>query len=154
MNEKHKLFAEEYLKDCNATAAAERAGYSKATARTKGSALFNTPEIHAYINKMREGMQERTEVTADYVIRSLQLVAERCMQGEPVMVFDGEGMVESGEWKFDSSGANKSLELLGKHLGIFEKDNSQKKGDGSLTPEQYSTLLLAARAGIQNNTRK
>ena len=58
-------------------------------------------------------------VDADYVVKGLLAVHERCMQQEAVMVREGGQMVESGEFKFEHSGANKSLELLGKHLGLF-----------------------------------
>ena len=42
------------------------------------------------------------------------------MQEEPVMKRVNGELVESGEYKFDSQGAVKSTELLGKHLGLFE----------------------------------
>jgi phage terminase small subunit len=48
------------------------------------------------------------------------------MTAEPVMIkVDGE-WVESGEYQFDSAGANKATENLGKIVGVFEKDNSQR----------------------------
>jgi hypothetical protein len=34
--------------------------------------------------------------------------------------------LESGEYQFDSSGANKATEMLGKMIGVFEIDNKQK----------------------------
>lgn len=43
------------------------------------------------------------------------------MQEVPVMKrVDGE-MIETGEFKFDSAGAVKATELLGKSLGLFEQ---------------------------------
>lgn len=38
------------------------------------------------------------------------------------MEFDRETgeMVETGEYAFDSNGANKSTELIGKHIGMFD----------------------------------
>jgi phage terminase small subunit len=39
---------------------------------------------------------------------------------------DAEG---EGVWEFDSSGANKSLELIGKHLGAFS-DKIELTGRG------------------------
>ena len=41
------------------------------------------------------------------------------MQAEPIMIKGENGIEESGEYKFDSAGANKSLELIGKHLRLF-----------------------------------
>ena len=59
--------------------------------------------------------------SAEYVISSLKEVAERCMTAVPVEAWDSDAkcMMPTGEWKFEHSGANKSLELLGKHLGLF-----------------------------------
>ena len=37
---------------------------------------------------------------------------------QKIQVFDKKGE-PTGEWKFDSAGANRSLELLGRHLGMF-----------------------------------
>ena len=42
-----------------------------------------------------------------------------------VQVQDEEGR---DVWSFDSQGANRAFELLGKHIGLFEKDK-EKKGD-------------------------
>lgn len=48
------------------------------------------------------------------------------MTAEPVMIRIGNDMVESGEYVFDSTGANKATEMIGKMIGVFEKDNTQK----------------------------
>ncbi len=121
LTEKQENFVREYLVDMNASAAALRAGYSKYTSNKCGSRLLAEPLVRAAVDKAISDQSKRTEVTADYVITSLKTVADRCMQGEPVMVYDHEekAMVPSGEWEFDSSGANRALELLGKHLQIF-----------------------------------
>jgi phage terminase small subunit len=66
-------------------------------------------------------------VDATFVVEGLKEVFNRCMQKEPVLDFDPiekklkqkvdeEG---NGVWQFDSVGANKALELLGKHLALF-----------------------------------
>jgi phage terminase small subunit len=134
MTDKQKVFAEEYLKDSNATQAAIRAGYSAKTAKVKGSELYNDPEIKVYIRKLQDERSTRTGITADYVLLGLREVAERCLQKVPVMKWDyiNKTMVQEQDdegkdvWTFDSSGANKAFELLGKHVGVFEKDNKQK----------------------------
>lgn len=135
MNAKQEQFCLEYLIDMNATQAAIRAGYNVTTAYSQGQRLLKHVEVHARIEELKAERSENTKVTADYVVKGLQEVAERCLQKKPVMVFNGQYMEQATDeegnnvWQFDSSGANKALELLGKHTGIFEKDNSQKKDE-------------------------
>ena len=116
MTPKQKMFVLEYMKDLNATQAAIRAGYSERTASFIGHENLNKPYIQQAITEATKSRCERVEISADYVLASLKNVAERCQQAEPV--YDKEGN-PIGEYKFDSSGANKSLELLGKHLKLF-----------------------------------
>ena len=123
---KQQQFIAEYLIDLNATAAAVRAGYAKGSAEVEGHRLLRNANIAKEIASKRLERSSRTQITADYVLGKLQEVAERCMQGEAVYDREGE---PTGEWKFDSSGANKSLELLGKHLALF---TDKIKHDGAI----------------------
>lgn len=116
---KQKRFCEEYVIDLNASQAALRAGYSKKTHSVIGAQNLLKVIIQAEIQKLKIKIADKAEVSAEYVLTSLVNVAERCQQAEPVMMKDGKGWVETGEYKFDSSGANKALELLGKHLALF-----------------------------------
>jgi hypothetical protein len=43
-------------------------------------------------------------------------------------------------YAFDANGATRALELLGKHIGVFEKDNKQR-GAGELTTEDLIRML-------------
>ena len=116
---KQEAFCEEYMIDLNATQAAIRAGYSEQTARQIGTENLAKPAISDKIAELKAERAARVLVDADYVIKGLLEVHQRCMQKVPVMErVDGQQQ-ESGEFKFEHSGANKSLELLGKHLGIF-----------------------------------
>ena len=116
---KQEAFCIEYLIDLNATQAAIRAGYSEDTARQMGSENLSKPYMAEKIAELQEERAARTLVDVDYVVNGLLEVHKRCMQAEPVMERTGDGMEESGEYKFEHSGANKSLELLGRHLGAF-----------------------------------
>lgn len=116
---KKRLFVAEYLIDLNATQAAMRAGYSAKTAHSQGPRLLEDVEIRKMINSANESRAEKAGISAQWVLDNIKAVAVRCMQGEPVREkIDGE-WVNTGEWKFDSSGANKALENLGKHLKLF-----------------------------------
>ena len=138
LNEKQELFCEEFLIDLNATQAALRAGYSKDTAYSQGSRLLKHDEIRTRIEEKMDERSKRTLVTSDFVVDGLVDVANRCRKATPVMEYDPEsgGMIQKKDedgnavWEFDSQGANKALELLGKHLGIFiDKSKIEQSGN-------------------------
>lgn len=97
----------------------------KTTALSAGSQLEkNYPLVKTRINELSIEVSQRVieaaAISKGWVIDRLKKVAERCMQAEPVMkMVDGE-MQETGEYKFDSAGANRALELLGKELQMFQ----------------------------------
>lgn len=134
-NPKQEKFCREYLIDNNGTQAAIRSGYSKKTANEQASRLLANVNVASRVRELRGEQEERTEITADFVIQSLKEVALRCMTNKPVMEWDYEAKQQvqkvdedgKGVYEFDSQGANRALELLGKHKGIFEVDNKQKK---------------------------
>lgn len=114
LNAQQRQFCVEYVVDFNATQAAIRAGYSAKTAGQQGHALLKNPHVQTYLTAVINKRAQRTEITADWVLSSLVDVANRCKQAEPAYVDGAEGI-----WKFDSSGANRSLELIGKHLRMW-----------------------------------
>jgi phage terminase small subunit len=134
LNDQQNQFTLEYIVDFNGKQAAIRAGYSKRSAEVTASRLLSNDKVSSRIKELVSQRAERTQITADYVLFGLKEVAERCMQHQPVMVFDYQAKKmaqrtdDDGKavWEFDSSGANKAFELLGKHVGIFERDNNQK----------------------------
>ena len=124
---KQERFCREYVIDLNGTQAAIRAGYAENSANEQSSQLLAKLNIQQYISQLQEKVANKLEINQEWVARRFKEISDRCMQAEPVMIPDGNGgYVESGEYKFDSAGANKATEMLGKHLGFFERDNSQK----------------------------
>ena len=120
-NPRHELFAHEFLVDHNQTKAAIRAGYSEKSARSTGPAIMKNPAVLARIRELQHEQCERLCLNADWVLLALAKVADKAMQAEPVMKsgFDTKQMTETGEYTFDSKGANRALELIGKHIGMF-----------------------------------
>ncbi len=153
LTNKQQRFCEEYLIDLNATQSAIRAGYSKKTAYIIGHENLNKPNIEKYITKLMKKREDRTEITADMVIKELALLAfsdtgnlfennslkhisdlpsdvTRTLQ-EVTSRVERTGSGEDTEYadiikvkSYDKKGA---LDSLGKHFGIFEKDNNQTK---------------------------
>lgn len=132
---KQAQFVREYLIDLNATQAAIRAGYSEKTAAAIGDENLRKPEIAAAVQSAMDARSQVTEITAQSVLSRINSVIDRCMQTEAVR--DREGTA-TGEYKFDSSGALKGLDLLGKHLKLFT-DKVEVSVDGDLA------AILAAR---------
>ena len=122
---KQKKFCREYLKDFNATQAYIRAGYYKKGAKQGAFRLLTNVDLQAYLADLVTKQAHDDEISVSEIIHDLKLLKDRCMQSCQVLNKKGE---PTGEWQFDSAGANRSLELLGKHLAMFT-DKFQVKTD-------------------------
>ena len=113
---KQRRFVEEYLIDLNATQAAIRAGYSENTAEVQGCRLLSNAKVREAVDVALKSRSERTELTQDWVLSELQNV-------HSAAISDG-----------NLAAANKSLELLGRHLGLFT-DNLKLSGGLQISHE-------------------
>lgn len=118
---KQERFVAEYLIDLNASAAARRAGYSERTADAIGRENLGKPTIASAIAAGRAAVAERAKRSVDDVMADIAKVRANAMQTAadpetalPIMVSHKDAL--------------RALELEGKHLGAFEKDNAQKAG--------------------------
>lgn len=127
LTDKQQRFVEEYLIDLNATQAAIRAGYSADTAAVIGCENLIKPNIQFAIAEAQKQRSERTQITQDEVLNRLLENIEIAMGKRKITITipsknaDGK-MVGSNieHFVYEPSAANKSLELLGKHLGMFK----------------------------------
>lgn len=134
LTDKQEAFCQEYLLDLNATQAAIRAGYSESTAQEQGSRLLSNVIVASRVRELMSGRAERVQVDADWVLGRLIEISNKCMEAKAIMVFDpvDKRLVQKATpdgdllYEFDSSGANKATELIGKHLGFFEQHQKQK----------------------------
>ncbi|MDD5006749.1 MAG: terminase small subunit [Candidatus Omnitrophica bacterium] len=108
-------FCREYVVDKNGTRSAIQAGYSKKTADVKASQLLRLVKIRARIDALQAKINEKNEISADYVVKKFKDLAERALL------------------KGDMVNENRALENLGKHTGIFERDNEQKRPQTNIT---------------------
>lgn len=137
---KQRMFVEEYLIDLNATQAAIRAGYSAKTADQQGSRMLANVKVQQAIAQRMAERSKRTGVNQDRVVLELSKIAflkmtdvvDRngaikqdaseddlaCIESIKYKESDNEygGSVER-EVKVASK--LKALELLGKHLGMW-----------------------------------
>jgi phage terminase small subunit len=148
---KQEAFVREYLIDLNASAAYRRAGYVTGNANVLGPRLLANAGIAKAIQEAMDKRAERVEIDADYVLKNIKSIGERCMQREPLMRGTGKERKqvkefvedpETGEevladvWTFDSQGALKAQELLGKHLKLF---TDKTEVSGSVTVQASET---------------
>lgn len=143
LTEKQKRFAQEYLVDLNATAAAKRAGYSEKSASRIAVELLNKTQVSAEIQKQQAKRQKRTEITQEKVLQELAAIAfangydfAQVIKPGVVRVIPTEEIPQDkrkavASIKETANGTEiktydkvRALELLGKHLGIFDSNNN------------------------------
>lgn len=127
---KQEQFCLEYMIDLNATQAAIRAGYSEKTAKQIGTENLSKPAIRARIDEMQRERAEKNKLDAQWVLDKLTEVVSKSLQEKEVEKWDyaEKKLLGTGEYVYDSQGANKALELIGKHLGMF-KDKIEHSGN-------------------------
>lgn len=153
LNERQKRFCDEYLIDLNATQAAIRAGYSEKTAYRIGADLLQKTSVSEYLDKRRKAQIRRTEINQDMVVTELARIAlangtDFATVGKrnrvtltPTDYLTPEKRAAVASVKKGAKGAVevktydklKALELLGRHLGMFDKkpdDQEQEDMDG------------------------
>ena len=140
MTEKQKIFADEYLIDLNATRA-YRVAYPSVkrdeTAAAAAARMLRNVKVAAYIQKRMQERQKRTEITQDRVLQELAAIAFAKatdyteIKNECVRIKDTEELdeqqaraiagIEEGKFgiKVKLNDKEKALELLGRHLGMF-----------------------------------
>lgn len=151
---KQQRFVEEYLVDLNATQAAIRAGYSERTAYSIGQENLNKPDIDKAIRKARQEQSERTQMTADDVLRSLAEIASvdigeafnedgslkalkdippavrRAISGIDIQEINSEGKTLGHVKKVRFWSKDRTLEMLGRHFELFTDKVKHEGLDG------------------------
>jgi phage terminase small subunit len=120
---KQKLFTAEYLTDLNATKAAERAGYSKKTAKAQGARLLTNVDISAEIARVQEKRFQRLGITDDAVLQELAKIAFANMMDYITVDPNGATCVDLSRLTRDQAAAiseitiDKSVERIGTASG-------------------------------------
>ena len=140
---KQQRFVDEYLIDLNATQAAIRAGYSEKTAFSIGTENLRKPLIQKAIQQRKQAREQRTEITQDRVIQELAAIGfARATDYAKIVPGGGGDFVSTDELtesqkaavvsiKETQNGTEirladklKALELIGKHLGMFDRNTN------------------------------
>lgn len=146
LNDRQVRFCEEYLIDLNAMQSAIRAGYSEKTAKQMGSENLSKPDIANYIAELKAKRSAETKIDAAWVLASLKRVHDRCMQEEAITDRDG---APTGEYKFEHSGANRALELIGKHTDVqaYKEKIEVRNINDDLSDEELQKRIAELQAG-------
>ena len=138
---KQRLFVQEYLIDLNAKQASIRAGYSPANAEFQGHQLINNPKVKYAIELAMYEREQRTKVTQDRVVQELAKIA---FLNPTDVINEYDASIRNGATREDTAAISsirvrrtpskngmgvereiklhdkiRALELLGKHLGLF-----------------------------------
>ncbi len=85
-----------------------------------GAQLIRQPKIKLAIEALNNQVTEQCIVDIQWWIKSCVDLHSKCCQLEAVKERNEEGeMVETGEYRFDSAGASRALDMIGKHLGAY-----------------------------------
>ena len=166
LTDKQKKFADEYLIDFNATRAYKQAYPSckkDTTANVNGSRLLSNAKVQEYIDRRIKQRSQRTEITQDNVLKELADIAFANItdfvriEGQEVIVKSTDEIpknllpaiesIKYGKYGIEVKFHDKvrSLELLGRHLGMFN-DKIEIKGTVNnpmegLTTEELKKLI-------------
>ncbi|WKJ88770.1 terminase small subunit [Methylomonas montana] len=109
LTDKEWLFCNEYLIDLNGTQAAKRAGYSEKSARQQATKLLSKASIQVSISRLRSDREERTQVTADRVLREVGRIA----LVDPRKAFDkNNALLPVQDWPDEIAAAISSIKIL------------------------------------------
>lgn len=115
---KQQRFISEYLKDCNATQAAVRAGYSEKSAYSIGQRLLKNDEVRQAVEAEMDRIRTENTADAQEVVEYLTSVM-RGGERETVPIFVGEGVQELTEKPVGAKDRIKAAELLAKRYGLL-----------------------------------
>lgn len=152
LTDKQERFCQEYMVDLNAKQAAVRAGYSENTAKEIGCENLTKPNVQNRIAELKAVVLKRTEIDVDKLINELRnfaysditetlmLTADQLKELAPEVRRLISGFKRTTRTSTNEKGRVtidevielkfidklKAIEMLNKHIGLYEKDNSQK----------------------------
>jgi hypothetical protein len=126
---KYESFCLDYAQHFSPNLALEAAGYpmegkTKKQLQQAFRHVMTRQDVRMRVQALIREKAEHVGVGPDWVVMKWMEVLDRCMQGSPVL--DNEGN-ETGEWKFDSRGANNVLHDMATYMGMFQKAATDSK---------------------------
>lgn len=125
LTKRQAVFVQEFLIDLNATQAAIRSGYEGKRVAETGWELLHTPKVAAAIKSAQAKLAARAEATQDWVVGQLKIMALK------PSVKDADRI--------------RCLELIGKHIGMFNTLTIEGNPDKPVTVQDVSDLDAARK---------
>jgi phage terminase small subunit len=168
LTEKQKRFCEEYLIDLNATRAYKAAYPSvkrEETAASAAARMLRNVKVAEHIRERMEDRQKRTEITQDKVLRELAAIAFAdvtdivSFNGGRVVIKPTDDLpretrkiiagIKEGQYGTEVKTYDRirALELLGKHLGMFDQKDELDK-------EEQKVRIAKLRRDAQSEEEK
>ena len=146
-------FIEQYILTLNATDSAIIAGYSERSAYSTGHRLLKNAEVQKKLQKERAMARKKFEINQEKVLNELARIGfglttdlisideegnvtfkniddldedQKAMISEFTSIRSVNGDIVTTTTKVRVYDKLKALEMLSRHLGLFEKDNKQK----------------------------
>lgn len=174
--DRRHAFVEAYITNGgNATQAALTAGFAPKSAYSQGHNLLKHHETIRMLEERRKNLAQKYELTTENVLKSLaqavhfdprrlynadgSLKPIHELDEDTAMALSGFEVIEMGARKDEDApiGVTKKVKWLDKnaardqamkHLGLFEKDNSQANPLGDVPREALKALVLKLGGGL------
>lgn len=108
MQDNHIKFCDKYFETLNGTQSAIYAGFSEDTAKQQAWQILQREDVQQRLQELREEYSEKSGLNKKWVMERFKDLSDDAYADK------------------DYSGANKATEMIGKIIGVFEKDNLQK----------------------------
>ncbi len=145
-----KRFAEAIVQGKQASEAALLIKPNSRSPKRLGYKLRHTPQIAAAIEELEAHAIEEAGITRVQVLLDAHTIKRRCMQAEEVLDRKGN---PTGEYVFDSAGANKANEFLGKYLRLApDRTELTGKDGGPIEVDNARERNLALIKSVASRT--
>ena len=131
LDRRRALFCREYLIDLNATQAAIRVGYKPSNAATYGLRMLAREDVQKEIARLQQERAERVQIRADDVLREVASIA---LADVPAPATTSEKL--------------KALDMLMRHLGLYEPDRAQRGREGMVALADAILGNVASAGGL------
>lgn len=128
LEDKEKLFCEAYVNTHNHNGTSSYMQIYQTdnygSAAVLANKLLKKVNVQLYLSHLMDKLSKSLKVSSSFVITGLMTNYSRCMQADQVMGRDGEPI---GIYNYNANAANKALELIGKHIQMWDKKDIGNK---------------------------